>query len=103
MSNRDGFSGGFIAGAAIGGFVGALLGIVLARREETSIGEVSDVKISRGKNPQIETERIEMARLGLEDKIAQLNQTIDDVRLQLGSVNGNAGVNHDRASLAEDP
>jgi hypothetical protein len=32
---------------------------------------------------------METARLGLEDKISQLNQAIDDVRQQLGSVNGN--------------
>ncbi|OCR01882.1 hypothetical protein BCD67_05155 [Oscillatoriales cyanobacterium USR001] len=101
MSNRDGFAGGFIAGAAIGGFVGALLGVILVRRSENLNSEISETKASKGKNHQIETERIEMARLGLEDKIAQLNQAIDDVRLQLGSVNGNA-VHRDEASLAED-
>jgi hypothetical protein len=95
MSNRDGFSGGFIAGAAIGGLVGALLGVILVRRAETSIDEISEVKAGKGKNYPIETERIETARLGLEDKIAQLNQAIDDVRLQLGSVNGNARVHGD--------
>jgi hypothetical protein len=31
---------------------------------------------------------MEVARRGLEDKIAQLNDAIDDVRQQLGTVNG---------------
>ncbi len=32
---------------------------------------------------------METARRSLEDKIAQLNATIDEVRQQLGNVNGN--------------
>ena len=33
---------------------------------------------------------IEAARLGLEAKIAQLNEAIDDVRQELGGINGHA-------------
>jgi prefoldin subunit 5 len=33
---------------------------------------------------------METARRSLEDKIAQLNATIDEVRQQLGNVNGNS-------------
>ncbi|HLO52300.1 MAG TPA: hypothetical protein VK211_28130 [Kamptonema sp.] len=103
MSNRDGFTGGFIAGAAIGGLVGAVLGAVLTKRAtETSLVELSDTKGSKGKKRQLETERIEVARLSLEDKIAQLNQAIDDVRLQLGSVNGNVAAHNNEESIAED-
>ena len=103
MSNREGFTGGFIAGAAIGGLVGAVLGAVLVKRAtENSLIELSESKGSKGKKRQLETERIEVARLSLEDKIAQLNQAIDDVRLQLGSVNGNISGHNNEESLAEE-
>ena len=106
MSNREGFTGGFIAGAAVGGLVGAVLGVVLSRRAaEALLTEPSDAKTrkrSNGKASQLEAEHIEVARLSLEDKIAQLNQAIDDVRLQLGDVNGNTQVHSSQSSLTED-
>lgn len=107
MSNREGFSGGFIAGAAVGGLVGAVLGALLSRRAaEALLTEPSEAKAfqrSNGKASQLEPERIEVARLSLEDKIAQLNQAIDDVRLQLGDVNGNVKVhNSEGSSIAKD-
>jgi hypothetical protein len=106
MSNRDGFAGGFIAGAAVGGLVGAVLGAVLSRRAaEAALPESSEAKArkrSNRKGGQLEAERIEVARLSLEDKIAQLNQAIDDVRLQLGDVNGNAPLQNSEKSATED-
>lgn len=103
MSNREGFTSGFLAGAAIGGLVGAVLGVVLSRRTaETSSPELSELKPTKGKQRQIEAERIESARLSLEDKIAQLNDAIDEVRQQLGSVNGNLSLENAEHSLAED-
>ncbi|MGL5062742.1 MAG: hypothetical protein ACRC62_22435 [Microcoleus sp.] len=106
MSNRDGFAGGFIAGAAVGGLVGAVLGAVLSRRAaEAALPDSSEArarKRSNRKGAQLEGDRIEVARLSLEDKIAQLNQAIDDVRLQLGDVNGNAQVRHSEGSVTED-
>ena len=42
---------------------------------------------------------METARRSLEDKIAQLNATIDEVRNQLGNVNGSDRESQDRASL----
>lgn len=103
MSNREGFTGGFIAGAAVGGLVGAVLGVVLSRRAaEAFLGDSSEAKPIKPKGSQLEDERLEVARLSLEDKIAQLNQAIDDVRLQLGDVNGNAQVHSSQSSLAED-
>jgi hypothetical protein len=106
MSNREGFTGGFMAGAAVGGLVGAVLGVVLSRRAAEAFladpSEAKPIKPIKGKGSQLEDERIEVARLGLEDKIAQLNQAIDDVRLQLGDVNGNAQVHSSQSSLAED-
>ena len=106
MSNRDGFAGGFIAGAAVGGLVGAVLGVVLSRRAAEAFlanpSEAKPIKPSKRKGSQLEDERIEVARLSLEDKIAQLNQAIDDVRLQLGDVNGNVQVHSSQSSLTED-
>jgi hypothetical protein len=105
MSNREGFTGGFIAGAAVGGLVGAVLGAVLSRRAaEALLSEHSDAKARKLRNrkaSKLEAEGMEVARLSLEDKIAQLNQAIDDVRLQLGDVNGNAQP-HSSRSIAED-
>ena len=106
MSNREGFTGGFIAGAAVGGLVGAVLGTVLSRRAaETLLSEPSEPKtrkIRQRKATQIETDSMEVARLSLEDKIAQLNQAIDDVRMQLGDVNGNAQAPGGSGSTAQD-
>ncbi|AFZ06301.1 hypothetical protein QUB05_16645 [Microcoleus sp. F10-C6] len=106
MSNREGFTGGFIAGAAVGGLVGAVLGAVLSRRAaEALLSEPSDTKtrkIRQRKASQLEAEGMEVARLSLEDKIAQLNQAIDDVRLQLGDVNGNAPAPGSEGSIAPD-
>lgn len=101
MSNREGFSSGFLAGAAIGGLVGAVLGVVLSRRSAEAPQE-PDSKPMKGKQRQIEAERIEIARLSLEDKIAQLNEAIDDVRQQLGSVNGNFAAENPERAIAED-
>lgn len=105
MSNRDGFTGGFMAGAAVGGLVGAVLGAVLSRRAaEVFLADSSEsksIKGSKDKSSQREAQRMEVARLSLEDKIAQLNQAIDDVRLEIRDVNGN--VQHtSQSSLAED-
>ena len=98
MSNREGFTGGFIAGAA----VGALLS---RRAAEALLSEPSEAevrKIRQKKASQLEAEGMEVARLSLEDKIAQLNQTIDDVRLQLGDVNGNGPAHSSEGSIARD-
>lgn len=96
MSNRDGFTGGFLAGVAVGGIIGGVLGVLLASRrsEESSPFELNDGKEGRRKHSPLEAERIEMARMSLEEKIAQLNDAIDDVRLQLDSVNGNGVYEH---------
>ncbi len=105
MSNREGFTGGFIAGAAVGGLVGAVLGAVLSRRAAEGLlsapDEAKTRKLRQRKVSHLEAEGMEVARLSLEDKIAQLNQAIDDVRLQLGDVNGNASAHNSEGSLAK--
>lgn len=104
MSQRDSFAAGFIAGSVFGGIVGGVLGAMLASRinhQETEEAETPiidetppEIKPERVKKRQIEAgsseQRIEMARRSLEEKIAQLNQTIDEARQQLANVNGNS-------------
>jgi gas vesicle protein len=91
MSQRDGFTGGFLAGAVVGGLVGGVLGVVLANRSRRSPEESNNQAFLEGvRNGSLTPEEgMEMARRSLEDKIAQLNLAIDDVRQQLGSVQEN--------------
>ncbi len=84
MSQRDSFPGGFFAGAIFGGLVGGVLGALLTSRRSNE----SDREDQSLLEPSTE-ENIEVARRSLEDKIAQLNLAIDDVRQRLGAVNGN--------------
>ncbi|MDZ8055873.1 MAG: hypothetical protein RMX68_016530 [Aulosira sp. ZfuVER01] len=102
MSQRDGFVSGFFAGAIFGSVVGGVVGALIANRQNPELEADDDVELTNnqeearkigGKRRQMkasETEGMEMetARRSLEDKIAQLNATIDDVRKQLGNVNG---------------
>lgn len=100
MSQRDGFTSGFIAGAILGGLVGGVIGAVVAGQRDNEEEETdhsllnaarSEAKSIKSRKRQLKAEeRIEVARRSLEDKIAQLNTAIDDVRQQLGTVNGNA-------------
>ena len=88
MAQQKGFGSGFIIGSIVGGVVGGLLGTVLASRSE----KISDPNLEVQNNRDIafsSEESIELARHGLEDKIAQLNLAIDDVTQQLGSVKAN--------------
>lgn len=103
MSNRDGFASGFFLGATLGGFVGGVLGVVLASRlaNEENTEALPEVRGKRNKPAKLTGENMETARLSLEDKIAQLNQAIDDVRQQLGSVNGNGGSDDYERSLPD--
>ncbi|MEB3161136.1 MAG: hypothetical protein VKL20_06715 [Synechocystis sp.] len=86
MSQKDNFAGGFLLGSLLGGVVGGILGSVLANRanraETPPAGSEEEAIASLDSE-----ENIELARRRLEDKIAQLNLVIDDVRHQLGNVN----------------
>ena len=100
MSQRDGFTSGFLAGALVGGLVGGVIGSLVAAQRDNDSDEAerslldsgqSEARAIKGRRRQLKTqENIEGARRSLEDKIAQLNTAIDDVRQQLGRVNGNA-------------
>ncbi|HEY9881745.1 MAG TPA: hypothetical protein V6D29_25060 [Leptolyngbyaceae cyanobacterium] len=93
MSQQDSFAGGFIAGALFGGVVGGVIGALATSRLRSSEEDTA----SRSLRPSRESfesiddtteESMELARRRLEDKIAQLNEAIDDVRQQLGGFNG---------------
>lgn len=96
MSQQGNFLGGFILGTLVGGVAGGIVGVLVTSRtqQETSgtEGAVSPLpNHNRTKKRQLRAateQNIEVARRGLEDKIAQLNEAIDDVRQQLGTVNG---------------
>lgn len=99
MGQRDNFTGGFLAGAMFGGIVGGVLGVLLTTKlsteqlpQEEAFNKLSEGKSGKGRKRQLKApsteQSIEVARRGLEDKIAQLNDAIDDVRQQLGNVNG---------------
>ena len=88
MSQRDNFLGGFLLGTLVGGTVCGVLGVVLSTRRSKEIEDKTDSFLDNGKPENIlDTEaNIELARRRLEDKIAQLNGAIDDVRHQLANV-----------------
>ncbi|MGB5631849.1 MAG: hypothetical protein WBM44_18055 [Waterburya sp.] len=87
MSQQNGFGSGFILGSIIGGVVGGVLGTILTSRNEKQITNQEDSRLQDGAKISLNSEEsIELARHGLEDKIAQLNLAIDDVRQQLGTV-----------------
>lgn len=101
MNQRDGFTGGFIAGTLVGGVVGGVIGALLASgraadlaleaeaRRNNNLSQGNNIKRQRRFRAADSDQSIEIARRSLEDKIAQLNETIDEVRMTLGQVNGN--------------
>jgi gas vesicle protein len=86
MSQRDGFTGGFLLGTLVGGVIGGVVGALAASKRWTE--DQDDSPNLESNEPSDET--IEGARRSLESKISQLNLAIDDVRQQLGSVNGSS-------------
>ncbi len=107
MSQRDGFASGFFAGAIFGSVVGGVIGTLAAQRRNGAEFEDEAEQQITGKNSNSDKSgkrrqmrgtassgvEMETARRSLEDKIAQLNATIDEVRDQLGNVNNTGGVN----------
>ena len=106
MSQRDGFASGFFAGAIVGSVVGGIVGaLITQQRRDLELIEEESAELTNGtteakktnilkrrtmKAAENEGAEIETARRSLEDKIAQLNATIDEVRKQLGNVNTNS-------------
>ena len=94
MSQQDNFGSGFLLGTLFGSVLGGVVGAVIASRASQDRAETETETFrlddSEGNPEQLNPseEEMEIARRGLEDKIAQLNIAIDDVRQRLGSVNG---------------
>ncbi|NMF83799.1 hypothetical protein [Nodosilinea sp. P-1105] len=93
MSQQDNFVGGFLLGTLVGGALGGVVGALAASRMQsadrakTSLPK-ADQPLGFGEFEDLDEESMEAARLGLEVKIAQLNDAIDEVRQQLGGING---------------
>ncbi len=112
MSQRDNFAGGFLLGAVFGSVVGGVLGALLAPKALNALASEDSLNANqtamnsdkakrrslKGTNGQPD---MEAARHSLEDKIAQLNDAIDDVRQQLGGVNGAATQTVERSMTRE--
>ncbi|MEL4896614.1 hypothetical protein [Crocosphaera sp. Alani8] len=85
MSQQNGFASGFLTGTIVGGIVGGIVGAVVSSRIDNNEEEDQSSLFQSDKREKLSSEEtIEMARNRLEDKIAQLNHAIDDVRQQLG-------------------
>ena len=84
MSDRGSFLGGFLFGTIVGGVIGGVVGAVATahvakRQDEPDEPDAVSLLVTT-------EEEMEVARRGVEDKIAQLNHAIDDVRHQLGAI-----------------
>lgn len=116
MSQRDDFTGGFLLGSIVGGIVGGALGALvasgklselMASDEEAALNsEQAENKPNKLRKRALKPQNgqqvdIEAARRGLEDKIAQLNDAIDDVRQKLGGVNGTPGKSSEQSATRE--
>ncbi|TVQ11541.1 MAG: hypothetical protein EA368_05365 [Leptolyngbya sp. DLM2.Bin27] len=96
MSQQDNFVGGFLLGTLVGGALGGVVGALAASRIQAG-GKAKPSSLPKtggelafGEFDDTDEDSIEAARLGLETKIAQLNEAIDDVRQQLGGINGHS-------------
>ncbi|WP_088891674.1 hypothetical protein [Leptolyngbya ohadii] len=113
MSQQGNFIGGFLLGTVVGGVVGGVIGALAASRlnQEPTEAEASFKKLDQSegkpaKRRQLKApteQNMEVARRGLEDKIAQLNDAIDDVRQQLGTVNGTPVRGSSEPIASQDP
>ncbi|HSM81830.1 MAG TPA: hypothetical protein VLS96_09095 [Nodosilinea sp.] len=96
MSQQDNFVGGFLLGTLVGGALGGVVGALAASRMQGGAGKPKSALpkpeggLAFGDFGDPDEESMEAARLGLEAKIAQLNEAIDDVRQQLGGINGHS-------------
>lgn len=96
MSNRNKFSSGFWLGTIIGGVVGGIVGATIANNRANRLDdELESTELPRDgseKRPlkssrrSRSTDRMEIARRSLDDKISDLNNAIDAVRSSVGPV-----------------
>lgn len=113
MSQQGNFIGGFLLGTVVGGVVGGVIGALAASRlkQDSTESEAAFAKLDKAESKPARRRQLkapteqnmEVARRGLEDKIAQLNDAIDDVRQQLGTVNGTAVRGSGEQVVSQDP
>jgi gas vesicle protein len=88
MSDKsDNFFGGFILGAIAGGVVGALIASKL--NDSAKQSDLETDRILDDEDSLLDREPVDLARRGLEQKIAQLNAAIDAVSNELSTSTGN--------------
>ncbi|MGB3491830.1 MAG: hypothetical protein WBA57_03815 [Elainellaceae cyanobacterium] len=104
MSQQDNFFGGFVVGTLFGGIVGGVAGaFVMSRINSGETREGAEGEAEKKKSPDLMNDSdIELARRSLEDKIALLNEAIDDVQHQLGGVNGVSSNDNGEQAIAKD-
>ena len=89
--SQNNIAGGYIAGAQDGGIIGGVVGVLASNRLRSDEGNDDFAQLSEEERRRLENatteERMEIARRGLEDKISQLNMAIEDVRVQMSTVN----------------
>ncbi len=100
MSQQDNFGSGFLLGTLFGGVLGGVVGAVVASRVIDGRADAEAVRLENADEDNADIlgpseAEMEVARRGLEDKIAQLNSAIDDVRQRLGGVNGHPQASKD--------
>lgn len=92
MSQRDGFGTGFLLGALFGGVVGGIAGAIAASKIKETADPRKQEWLEEEEPLSFDTEEgMEMARRSLENKIAQLNGAIDDVRQQMSVMHPSNG------------
>jgi len=99
MNQRDGFTAdfwnncGWLGGWSLGALASQRANESTTEAEPLRNASLSDGNNSKGKRRQLKASDSRQYRSGarrsLEDKIAKLNETIDEVRLTLGDVNRN--------------
>jgi hypothetical protein len=92
MSQRDGFSTGFFLGSLVGGLVGGTIGAVLASRQLNSDEPevLRRIKARAQNGLPNNNDLMESAQQSLENKIADLNGAIEQVRSSLSNVQAGA-------------
>lgn len=104
MSQKDGFSTGFLLGSIVGGLVGGTIGALLAnRQQEGDEPEVLRRVKARTQGRSSDAQGIESARQSLEEKIADLNGAIDEVRSSLSDVQLEPPLEIERAHSKQPP
>jgi hypothetical protein len=110
MGQQSSFVGGFLLGTLLGAALGGVVGALSASRRQStrppgkSLGAgLEEGNLAFGEFEAGGEDSMEAARLGLEAKIAQLNEAIDEVRQQLGGINGHADRAWENPSRALDP